>query len=60
MSSKQQQEGPDSRNATPVKKKRGRPRKNSPRFIKKSNKGANNREAAKTLFSDQGGYSVWS
>ena len=62
MNSKQQQqlqqEGPDSRNATPTKKKRGRPRKNSPRFIKRSNKndgkrGTNHEEAAKTLFPDQ-------
>ena len=62
MSSKQQQqlqqEGPDSRNATPTKKKRGRPRKNSPRFIKRSNKnegkrGTNHEEAAKKLFPDQ-------
>ena len=52
--------GADSRNATPTKKKRGRPRKNSPRFIKKSNKNdmGSNKEAAKTLFSDQGRYSV--
>ena len=60
MNSKQQEGGgaggADSRNATPTKKKRGRPRKNSPRFIKRSNKndkGGNNKEAAKTLFSDQ-------
>ena len=62
MNSKQQQqlqqEGTDSRNATPTKKKRGRPRKNSPRFIKRSNKndgkrGTNHEEAAKALFPDQ-------
>ena len=65
MNSKQQEGGggggTDSRNATPTKKKRGRPRKNSPRFIKRSNKnekGVNNKEAAKTLFPDQGRYSV--
>ena len=45
--------GADSRNATPTKKKRGRPRKNSPRFIKRSNRGNDDREAAKALFPEQ-------
>ena len=54
MMNSKQESAVDSRNATPTHRKRGRPRKNSPRFIKKSNKGDKGEaSAAKAHFSEQ-------